>query len=118
VTPDPGRSGDTAIYRIRSVELLKSVAGLAAIAFVTRSSEAVLAPLMGKLEGFGVSRSTTSFVVPLGYSFNTDGSVLYLAAALVLLCQRLRRRHLAARPASTPTSSKREPHDPPAARVW
>ena len=40
---------------------------------------------MGKLEAFGVSRSTTSFVVPLGYSFNTDGSVLYQAAALVFL---------------------------------
>jgi proton glutamate symport protein len=74
-----------AMYRIRYVALLKSVAGLAGIAFVTRSSESVLAPLMGKLEAFGLSRSTTSFVVPLGYSFNTDGSVLYLATALVFL---------------------------------
>ena len=74
-----------AIYRIRYVALLKSIAGLAGIAFVTRSSEAVLAPLMGKLEAFGISRSTTSFVVPLGYSFNSDGSVLYQAAALVFL---------------------------------
>jgi proton glutamate symport protein len=74
-----------ALYRIRYTELLKSIAGLAGIAFVTRSSESVLAPLMGKLEDFGVSRSTTSFVVPLGYSFNTDGSVLYQAAALVFL---------------------------------
>ncbi|CAM5679522.1 Proton glutamate symport protein OS=Streptomyces violarus OX=67380 GN=FHS41_005223 PE=4 SV=1 [Streptomyces violarus] len=74
-----------AIYRIRYVELMKSIAGLAGIAFVTRSSESVLAPLMGKLEAFGLSRSTTSFVVPLGYSFNTDGSVLYQAAALVFL---------------------------------
>ncbi|TDT97306.1 proton glutamate symport protein [Streptomyces sp. 846.5] len=74
-----------AIYRIRYVELLKSVAGLAGIAFVTRSSESVLAPLMGKLEEFGISRSTASFVVPLGYSFNTDGSILYQAAALVFL---------------------------------
>jgi proton glutamate symport protein len=74
-----------ALYRIRYVELMKSIAGLAGIAFVTRSSESVLAPLMGKLEAFGLSRSTTSFVVPLGYSFNTDGSVLYQAAALVFL---------------------------------
>lgn len=74
-----------AIYRVRYVHLLKSIAGLAGIAFVTRSSESVLAPLMGKLEAFGLSRSTTSFVVPLGYSFNTDGSVLYQAAALVFL---------------------------------
>ncbi|GGJ64987.1 dicarboxylate/amino acid:cation symporter [Streptomyces brasiliensis] len=74
-----------AIYRIRYIELLKSIAGLVGLAFVTRSSEAVLAPVMAKLEDFGVSRSTTSFVVPLGYSFNTDGSVLYQAAALVFL---------------------------------
>ncbi|WKX14416.1 dicarboxylate/amino acid:cation symporter [Streptomyces sp. NL15-2K] len=74
-----------AIYRIRYGDLLKSIAGLAGIAFVTRSSESVLAPLMGRLEAFGLSRSTTSFVVPLGYSFNTDGSVLYQAAALVFL---------------------------------
>lgn len=53
-----------AIYRIRYVELLRSVGGLAGIAFITRSSESVLAPLMGKLEAFGLSRSTTSFVVP------------------------------------------------------
>ncbi|MFM9587974.1 dicarboxylate/amino acid:cation symporter [Streptomyces scabiei] len=74
-----------ALYRIRYVDLLRSIAGLAGIAFVTRSSESVLAPLMGRLEAFGLSRSTTSFVVPLGYSFNTDGSVLYQATALVFL---------------------------------
>jgi proton glutamate symport protein len=73
------------IYRIPYVELLKAIGGLVGIAFLTRSSEAVLAPLMGKLEEFGVSRSTSSFVVPLGYSFNTDGSVLYQATALVYL---------------------------------
>ncbi|MGW2328333.1 dicarboxylate/amino acid:cation symporter [Streptomyces sp. NPDC001700] len=73
------------IYRIRYVDLLKTIGGLVGIAFITRSSEAVLAPLMGKLEDFGVSRSTASFVVPLGYSFNTDGSVLYQATALVYL---------------------------------
>ncbi|TLS40891.1 dicarboxylate/amino acid:cation symporter [Streptomyces montanus] len=74
-----------AIYRVRYVALLKAVGGLAGIAFVTRSSEAVLAPLMGRLEAFGITRSTSSFVVPLGYSFNSDGSVLYQAAALVFL---------------------------------
>ncbi|MFJ9909259.1 dicarboxylate/amino acid:cation symporter [Streptomyces sp. NPDC101152] len=74
-----------AIYRIRYFKLLKAIANLAGIAFVTRSSESVLAPLMGKLEDFGLSRSTTSFVVPLGYSFNTDGSVLYMGTAMVFL---------------------------------
>ena len=74
-----------AIYRIPYITLLKSISGLVGLAFVTRSSEAVLAPLMGKLDALGVSRSTSSFVIPLGYSFNTDGSVLYQAAALVFL---------------------------------
>lgn len=74
-----------AIFGVRYVPLLKSIGDLAGLAFVTRSSEAVLAPLLLRLEKFGISRSTTSFVVPLGYSFNTDGSVLYQAVALVFL---------------------------------
>ena len=74
-----------ALFGVRYVPLLKSIGDLAGLAFVTRSSEAVLAPLLLRLERFGISRSTTSFVVPLGYSFNTDGSVLYQAVALVFL---------------------------------
>ncbi|QDQ94994.1 dicarboxylate/amino acid:cation symporter [Rhodococcus sp. WB9] len=74
-----------AIFRVEYVTMLKAIGNLVGLAFVTRSSEAVLAPLLLKLEGLGVSRSTTSFVVPLGYSFNTDGSVLYQAVALVFL---------------------------------
>ncbi|MEZ2388120.1 dicarboxylate/amino acid:cation symporter [bacterium RCC_150] len=73
------------IFRVRYIDLVKCIGGLAGIAFVTRSSEAVLAPLLQKLEKFGLNRSTTSFVVPLGYSFNTDGSVLYQAVALVFI---------------------------------
>ncbi|WP_249124022.1 dicarboxylate/amino acid:cation symporter [Saccharopolyspora erythraea] len=74
-----------AIFRVRYVALLRAVGGLAGIAFVTRSSEAVLAPLLARLEKHGIRRSTASFVVPLGYSFNTDGSTLYQAVALVFL---------------------------------
>jgi proton glutamate symport protein len=74
-----------AIYRVKYVAMLKAIGNLVGLAFVTRSSEAVLAPLLVKLESLGISRSTTSFVVPLGYSFNTDGSVLYQAVALVFL---------------------------------
>ena len=73
------------LFRVKYVPLLRAVGGLAGIAFVTRSSEAVLAPLLRKLEQHGVRRSTSSFVVPLGYSFNTDGSTLYQAVALVFL---------------------------------
>ncbi len=74
-----------AIYRVKYVTMLKTIGDLVGLAFVTRSSEAVLAPLLVRLESLGISRSTTSFVVPLGYSFNTDGSVLYQAVALVFL---------------------------------
>jgi proton glutamate symport protein len=74
-----------ALYRVKYVAMLKAIGNLVGLAFVTRSSEAVLAPLLVKLESLGISRSTTSFVVPLGYSFNTDGSVLYQAVALVFL---------------------------------
>jgi proton glutamate symport protein len=74
-----------AIFGVRYFALLKAISGLVGIAFVTRSAESVLAPLLQRLEAFGLDRSTTSFVVPLGYSFNTDGSVLYQAVALVFI---------------------------------
>jgi proton glutamate symport protein len=74
-----------ALYRINYVHMLREIADLIGLAFVTRSSESVLAPLLGRLEKLGVSQSTSSFVLPLGYSFNTDGSVLYQAVALVYL---------------------------------
>ena len=73
------------LYRINYLAMLRQISDLIGLAFVTRSSEAVLAPLLGRLDKLGVSRSTSSFVVPLGYSFNTDGSVLYQAVALVFL---------------------------------
>ncbi|WP_415854306.1 dicarboxylate/amino acid:cation symporter [Sinomonas sp. G460-2] len=73
------------VFRVPYFSLIRAIGGLVGIAFVTRSSEAVLAPLLQRLEGFGLRRSTTSFVVPLGYSFNTDGSVLYQAVALVFI---------------------------------
>src|SRR5205823_3603477 len=74
-----------AMFRVPYLRMLRSTADLAGIAFITRSSEAVLAPLLSRLESFGVSRSVTSLVVPLGYSFNTDGSTLYQGVALVFL---------------------------------
>ncbi len=74
-----------AIFRVPYLRMLRSTGDLAGIAFVTRSSEAVLAPLLSRLEAFGVNRSVTSLVVPLGYSFNTDGSTLYQGVALVFL---------------------------------
>lgn len=74
-----------AVFRVPYFRLLRATGDLAGIAFVTRSSEAVLAPLLTRLESFGVARPVTSLVVPLGYSFNTDGSTLYQGVALVFI---------------------------------
>lgn len=57
------------------------------IAFSTASSEAALPLAMENLEQFGVPRRIVSFVLPTGYSFNLDGSTLYLAVASVFVAQ-------------------------------
>lgn len=53
----------------------------------TSSSEAALPPLMEKLERYGCSRSVVGLVVPTGYSFNLDGTSIYLSMATVFLAQ-------------------------------
>jgi len=55
----------------------------------TSSSESVLSPLMEKLEEAGCSRSVVGLVVPTGYSFNLDGTNIYLSLAAVFLAQAL-----------------------------
>lgn len=57
------------------------------IAFSTASSEAALPLAMENLEKFGVPKRIVSFVLPTGYSFNLDGSTLYLAVASVFVAQ-------------------------------
>ena len=57
------------------------------IVFGTSSSEAVLPRLMEKLEAIGVDRSIVGVVVPAGYSFNLDGTAIYLAIATVFIAQ-------------------------------
>ena len=57
------------------------------IVFATTSSETVLPRLMEKLEALGCERSVVGLVVPTGYSFNLDGTCLYLATASVFLAQ-------------------------------
>lgn len=56
-------------------------------AFTTASSEAALPKLLENLERFGVPRHVASFVVPAGYSFNLDGSTLYLVLASLTIAQ-------------------------------
>jgi proton glutamate symport protein len=57
------------------------------IAFSTASSEAALPKAMENLEKFGLPRRIIAFVLPTGYSFNLDGSTLYLAVAAVFAAQ-------------------------------
>jgi proton glutamate symport protein len=57
------------------------------IAFTTASSEAALPLALQRMERFGVPRRIVAFVLPTGYSFNLDGSTLYLALASVFVAQ-------------------------------
>ena len=59
----------------------------ASIAFATATSEAALPRAMENMEAFGVPRRIVSFVIPAGYSFNLDGSTLYLALASIFVAQ-------------------------------
>lgn len=66
---------------------IRAVAEPVSIAFATASSEAALPRAMERLELLGVPRSVVSFVLPTGYSFNLDGSTLYLSLAAVFVAQ-------------------------------
>src|SRR5690606_10968543 len=57
------------------------------IAFATTSSDAALPKVMSNMEDFGVPRKIVSFVVPTGYSFNLDGTTLYLSLASIFVSQ-------------------------------
>lgn len=67
--------------------LLKTIKGPALLAFTTASSEAALPKAMDRMEKFGVPKSIVSFVMPLGYTFNLDGSTLYLTLATLFCAQ-------------------------------
>ena len=57
------------------------------VVFGTSSSESVLPRIMEKLEGLGVGRSVVGLVIPAGYSFNLDGTAIYLSIATVFIAQ-------------------------------
>ncbi|HEY1192764.1 dicarboxylate/amino acid:cation symporter [Flavobacterium sp.] len=73
--------------RGRMTDLLKRIIGPLAIAFGTTSSEAVFPKLTEELEGFGVKDKIVSFMLPLGYSFNLDGSMMYMTFASIFIAQ-------------------------------
>ncbi len=57
------------------------------LVFATSSSESALSPLMQKLENSGIEKSLVNLVIPTGYSFNLDGTNIYLSLAIAFLCQ-------------------------------
>ena len=75
------------ILRIPLRKFFAAVKEPAVIAFSTTSSEAALPKAMEAMEAFGVPRRIVSFVIPVGYSFNLDGTTLYLPMAAVFVAQ-------------------------------
>jgi hypothetical protein len=57
------------------------------VAFSTTSSEAVFPKLTEELENFGCKKNIVSFILPLGYSFNLDGSMMYMTFASIFIAQ-------------------------------
>jgi len=75
------------LFKVPVRRFLSAVAEPATIAFATSTSEAALPRAMESMEALGVPRRIVSFVIPAGYSFNLDGSTLYLAAASIFVAQ-------------------------------
>ena len=76
-----------AFLRQRILTLLKHIVSPLIIAFGTTSSEAVFPKLTEELERFGVKDKIVSFMLPLGYSFNLDGSMMYMTFASIFIAQ-------------------------------
>jgi proton glutamate symport protein len=75
------------LFRISVRGFFKAILEPASIAFATTSSEAALPVAMTNMERFGVPRKIVSFVLPLGYTFNLDGTTLYLSLASIFVAQ-------------------------------
>jgi proton glutamate symport protein len=75
------------IIKLPIKRFIRAVLEPATIAFSTTSSEAALPKALENMEKFGVPRKIVAFVLPAGYSFNLDGSTLYLSLAAVFVAQ-------------------------------
>lgn len=71
----------------RLFDLLRRIKEPLLIAFSTTSSEAVFPKLVEELERFGCNNRIVSFILPLGYSFNLDGSMMYMTFASIFIAQ-------------------------------
>ncbi|HEX2898568.1 MAG TPA: cation:dicarboxylase symporter family transporter, partial [Bacteroidia bacterium] len=74
-------------YRIRIWRLLRYIKEELLIVLGTSSSEAALPSIMQKLERMGCSKSVVGLVIPTGYSFNLDGTSIYLSMSVIFLAQ-------------------------------
>jgi len=74
-------------YKIRLLDLLKYIREELLLVLGTSSSEAALPSIMVKLERMGCSKSVVGLVIPTGYSFNLDGTSIYLSMAVIFLAQ-------------------------------
>lgn len=79
--------GVALLIRVPFFTFLKAIREPFVIAFTTASSEAALPKALELMERFGVPRNIVGFVLPTGYSFNLDGSTLYLSVASVFVAQ-------------------------------
>jgi proton glutamate symport protein len=75
------------IFRIPVRPFIKAVSEPATIAFATSNSESALPSAMESMEKFGIPRKIVAFVIPTGYSFNLDGTTLYLSLAAIFVAQ-------------------------------
>ncbi|HEX8910679.1 MAG TPA: dicarboxylate/amino acid:cation symporter [Anaeromyxobacteraceae bacterium] len=75
------------LTRVRVRTLLRAIREPAVLAFTTTSSEAAMPRAMEAMERLGVPRAIVAFVMPAGYSFNLDGSTLYLSLATLFVAQ-------------------------------
>lgn len=79
--------GICAVHRIPFFKLLAHVREPMLLAFTTASSEAAMPKTILALERHGISNRIVSFVLPLGYSFNLDGSMMYMVFATISIAQ-------------------------------
>lgn len=75
------------VLKISIKKFIQAVKEPVSIAFATTSSDAALPKAMSNMEKFGVPRKIVSFVIPTGYSFNLDGTSLYLSLASIFVAQ-------------------------------
>jgi proton glutamate symport protein len=75
------------MFKIPIKKFIQAVSEPVSIAFATTSSESALPIAMENMEKFGVPRKVVSFVLPTGYTFNLDGTTLYLSLASVFVAQ-------------------------------